>query len=121
MGRHRSYEHGHIFCHPNTGAHEVHGAIMDKYQSWKWTKSALGYPMSDEMNTRDGGRYNRFQKGLIVGVHAICEDGVNIDYLVDFEIIREPGQLRLSLFPKFALWANFRYAHNVRRNCTKDD
>lgn len=66
VGRHRSYEHGHIFCHPNTRAHEVYGAIMDKYQSWNWTKSALGYPMSDEMNTPDGGRYNRFQKGLIV-------------------------------------------------------
>ncbi len=143
VGRHRSYEGGHIFWHPDTGAHEVHGAIMAKYASWGWDKGALGYPLSDEMDTPDGGRYNRFQKGLIVWTpetmaHGICADGINIDCLVDFEqldntpygnlkkfyeIIRDEYKIDLKYDQKYTGWQvadfwNGNYELNKRKLST---
>ena len=89
-GAFRHYKNGSIFWHPSTGAHEIHGAILSKYRSWAWERGALGYPITDELDTPDEGRYSRFQRGLIVwtpelGAHGICEDGINLDYMVDFE------------------------------------
>ncbi|PEJ12640.1 hypothetical protein CN675_24440 [Bacillus toyonensis] len=50
-----------IYWSPRTGAHEVHGAIRDKWAELGWEKSFLGYPITDELTTPDGvGRYNHF-------------------------------------------------------------
>lgn len=113
VGRHRSYEGGHIFWHPDTEAYEVHGAIMTKYKSWGWEKGALGYPLSDEMDSPDGGRFNYFQKGLIVWTpetmaHGICEDGKNIDYMVDFEQLYNTPYGNLKRFYEL-----MRYEHKI--------
>ena len=44
-GRVRDYDNGSIYWSAETGAHEVHGAIRDKYgQTRKW----IGYPTTDE-------------------------------------------------------------------------
>ena len=51
IGRFNHFEGGSIYWTPNTGAHEVHGQIRDKWQSMGWETSFLGYPTSDE---RDG-------------------------------------------------------------------
>jgi hypothetical protein len=113
VGRHRAYERGHIFWHPHTGAHEVHGAIMDMYRSWGWDSSVLGYPLSDEMDTPDYGRYNRFQRGLIVwtpqlGAHGICEDGINISKFVDFRRLGDTHYGNLTEF-----YEKVRILHNI--------
>jgi hypothetical protein len=71
------YQGGSIYWSPQTGAHEVHGAIRDKWASLGWEQSLLGYPDTDETGTPDGvGRYNHFQGGSIywtpsTGAHEV--------------------------------------------------
>ena len=66
VGRYRHYANGSIYWHPQTGAHEIHGAIRGLWSSLGWERSFLGYPATDESVTPDGiGRYNHFQGGSI--------------------------------------------------------
>jgi hypothetical protein len=67
---------GSIYWSAATGAHEVHGAIHDKWASLGW-EQGMGFPTTDELTAPDGvGRYNHFQGGSIywtpaTGAHAI--------------------------------------------------
>jgi hypothetical protein len=121
VGRYNHFQNGSIYWTPETGAWEVHGAIKEKWASWDWERGALGYPVSDEMDTPDGGRYNRFQKGLIVwtpemGAHGISEDGVNLDPLVDFEKLSEAPQYK-DLEPPNTHYGNFReFYETIKRD-----
>jgi len=63
-GRFNHFEHGSVYWTPQTGAHEVHGAIRDLSAHMGWETSKLGYPVSDEMNM-PGGRLSRFEGGHI--------------------------------------------------------
>jgi uncharacterized protein with LGFP repeats len=66
IGRYNHFKGGSIYWTPKTGAHEVHGAIREKWASLGWERSFLGYPISDEMVMGDGrGRYSNFQGGTI--------------------------------------------------------
>lgn len=57
---------GSIYWTLATGAHEVHGAIREKWASLGWERSVLGYPTTDELPTPDRrGRMNQFQHGTI--------------------------------------------------------
>ena len=77
VGRFNHFQGGSIYWTPDTGAHEVHGAIRDKWQSMGWERSFLGYPFTDESPTPDGvGRFNHFQGGSIywtpdTGAHEV--------------------------------------------------
>jgi uncharacterized protein with LGFP repeats len=63
-GRFNHFEGGSIYWTPETDAHEVHGAIRDKWQSLNWERGALRYPISDEF--QDGAfRRSNFQHGFI--------------------------------------------------------
>ncbi|SFK92714.1 Glucose/arabinose dehydrogenase, beta-propeller fold [Amycolatopsis sacchari] len=53
-----------IYWTPGTGAHEVYGAIRQRWSALGWERSYLGYPRSGEF-TFDGGRRNDFQFGYI--------------------------------------------------------
>ncbi len=60
-GREQRFERGSIFWHANTGAHEVHGGILDLYRAEggpgthpSTGRRHFGYPISDEEFTRDG-------------------------------------------------------------------
>ena len=65
-GRYNHFQGGSIYWTLDTGAHEVHGAIRDKWSSLGWERGSLGYPKSDELTMPDGvGRYNDFQRGSI--------------------------------------------------------
>ena len=56
-----------IFWLPETGAHEIYGAIRDKWASMDWDRSPLGYPIRAERDRRDGpGREQQFQHGRMV-------------------------------------------------------
>lgn len=66
VGRYNHFDRGSIYWHPDTGAHEVHGAIRDKWSALGWESGDLGYPITGERATADGvGRYNHFQHGSI--------------------------------------------------------
>jgi hypothetical protein len=63
-GRFSVFQHGSIYWSPQTGAHEVRGAIRDKYAQVGWEAGALGYPTSDEYAVASG-RRSDFQHGSI--------------------------------------------------------
>lgn len=65
-GRFHVFESGSIYWTPQTGAHEVHGIIRDKYRDEGWEAGYLGYPVSDEQKAPDGtGRFSVFEGGSI--------------------------------------------------------
>jgi LGFP repeat/Cysteine-rich secretory protein family len=65
-GRYRHYQGGSIYWSSASGAHEVHGAIRDKWAGLRWEQGFLRYPTTDELRTPDGiGRFNHFQGGSI--------------------------------------------------------
>ncbi|WNG15146.1 LGFP repeat-containing protein [Cystobacter fuscus] len=83
VGRYNHFEQGSIYWTPETGAHEVHHLIREKWAALGWEKSPLGYPTTDEMTTPDTvGRYNHFQNGSIYwtpttgawAVHGLIRD-----------------------------------------------
>jgi uncharacterized protein with LGFP repeats len=66
-GRFNHFQGGSIYWTPETGAHEVHGAIREKWASMGWERSRMGYPVSDEKSTPDGhGRVSDFEGGQIL-------------------------------------------------------
>jgi len=66
-----------IYWRSDIGAHEIHGAIYEKWQSLGLQLSTLGYPITDERGAPDNiGRYNHFEHGSIywtlnTGAHEI--------------------------------------------------
>jgi hypothetical protein len=69
VGRFNHFQYGSMYWTPSTGAHEVHGAIRDKWASLGWERSPLGYPTSDEFAV-SGGRRNTFVHGSITWTAA---------------------------------------------------
>ena len=80
VGRYNHFDGGSIYWTPQTGAHEVHGAIRDEWARMGWERSRLRYPTSDERGTSDGGRYSEFQGGAIVWTP---EGGTDVRYRMD--------------------------------------
>jgi TIR domain/LGFP repeat len=65
-GRFREFQNGSIYWTPSTGAHEVHGAIWNKWEELGLEQGFLGYPITDEFSTPDKiGRVNQFEGGSI--------------------------------------------------------
>jgi hypothetical protein len=59
VGEFQDYQNGVIYYSPFSGAHEVHGLILLKWESLGMTN--FGYPTTDETTTPDGmGRFNHF-------------------------------------------------------------
>jgi uncharacterized protein with LGFP repeats/glucose/arabinose dehydrogenase len=58
-------QNGSIYWSPNTGAHELRGAIKARWAALGWEGSYLGYPTSNEYDVA-GGRRSDFQNGYIV-------------------------------------------------------
>jgi len=85
-GYYRHFQGGSIFWLPQWGAHEVHGAIRDKYQSLGWEASFLGYPTTDETSAGSL-RYNDFEGGVI---DWTADAGANVVLTLNASI--EPNQ-----------------------------
>jgi uncharacterized protein with LGFP repeats len=80
-GRFNHFAGGSIYWTPETKAHEVHGAIREKWASIGWERSRLGYPVSDERTPPDGrGRFSEFQGGAIVWTP---ERGAEVRFRID--------------------------------------
>lgn len=70
VGRFNRFQNGMIYWTPQTGAREVHGAILERWSALGFERSRLGYPVSDEQpwqnpNTGQPGRVSFFQNGHI--------------------------------------------------------
>ena len=78
-GRFNHFENGSIYWTPETGPHEVHGAIRDRWASMGWERSFLGYPTSDE-SPMPGGRVSHFQGGDILWTP---QGGANVRRRID--------------------------------------
>ena len=80
-GRFNHFENGSIYWTQETGAHEVHGEIRNKWESLRWERGPLGYPISDEF--QDGTyRRSNFQRGFIrwsAETGAVASRSVRID------------------------------------------
>ena len=63
-GLFNTFEGGHVYWSPSTGAHEVHGGILAKYLHAGGPASPLGFPISDEQQTTFG-RVGHFEGGAI--------------------------------------------------------
>jgi hypothetical protein len=64
VGRFNHFQGGSVYWTPQTGAHEVHGAIRSRWAELGWERSFLGYPVSDESGST-ANRFNNFQGGSI--------------------------------------------------------
>ncbi|WP_198588183.1 polysaccharide deacetylase family protein [Geodermatophilus chilensis] len=65
IGRSSVFERGAIYWSPATGAHELRGAIRDRW-SQLGHESGLGYPTTDERFTADKkGVYQEYQRGAV--------------------------------------------------------
>jgi uncharacterized protein with LGFP repeats len=69
VGRFSRFENGVIYWSSGTGAHEVHGAIRDEWETaWGGATGPLGFPTTDETSTpTSGGRFNNFEQGCSSG------------------------------------------------------
>jgi hypothetical protein len=63
-GRANHFETGSVYWSPETGAHQVYGAIRSTWAAMGWETSELGFPTSDEY-AKDGARRTDFQGGWI--------------------------------------------------------
>jgi hypothetical protein len=61
-GRFNAFQHGFIYWHPTIGAHAVYGVIGQKWDQLG-RERGFGYPLTDELPAKDGGRYNDFENG----------------------------------------------------------
>jgi hypothetical protein len=65
-GRTEDFQYGVIYWNAAVGAHAVVGQILWKWSTFNREAGFLGYPLTDELTTIDGGgRYNNFQGGAI--------------------------------------------------------
>ncbi|PPK95986.1 LGFP repeat-containing protein [Kineococcus xinjiangensis] len=71
----QAFRGGLVYWSPATGAHEVRGAVLDRYGSTGWENGVLGYPVTGERAVR-GGAFTAFQGGSIywsptTGAHVV--------------------------------------------------
>lgn len=64
-GRYTVFERGSVYWTPRTGAHEVYGAIRDRWAAQRWEAGRLGYPTRGEYDV-PGGRATDFERGRIL-------------------------------------------------------
>jgi uncharacterized protein with LGFP repeats len=83
-----NFQSGVIYWSPYSGAHEVHGSILQKYREMNLEQGKLGYPTSDEIGTNGGCPcHSVFQNGIIYttpGTNWIPQ----VSY--DFDILDRP-------------------------------
>ena len=76
VGRYNNFQGGTIYWRPDLGAHEVHGAIYIKWVEAGRERGPLGYPVTNEEDAINGGRFNHFENGSIywrpdLGAHEV--------------------------------------------------
>lgn len=68
-GRVARYQHGNIYWTSSTGAHEVHGSILDEFAKQAGVNGILKYPTSDTRTSSDkASQYSNFENGRIYDI-----------------------------------------------------
>ncbi|QXG77890.1 N-acetylmuramoyl-L-alanine amidase [Modestobacter sp. L9-4] len=70
-GSFQTFQGGMVFWSPATGAHEVHGWVLDRWSALGRERGWLGYPVTDEVRTADGA-HSSFVNG---DVYSTAETG----------------------------------------------
>jgi len=65
IGRYQHFQRGSVLWSPASGAHEVRGAIRDRFSSMGWEQGTLGYPTANERTVSPGVVQTDFQHGSI--------------------------------------------------------
>jgi hypothetical protein len=68
VGRFNHFQHGSIYWHPNTGAHDVRGRIRERWAQLRWERGFLGFPTQDHQAATSGRTsvaFSQFQGGRI--------------------------------------------------------
>ncbi|NEW42291.1 esterase [Nocardia cyriacigeorgica] len=69
-GRYQDFVGGTIYWSPDSGAHIVWGDIRETWEENGGANGTLGYPVTDEETTADGGKKSEFTGGTIVWVNG---------------------------------------------------
>jgi hypothetical protein len=78
-GRFNHFQGGSIYWSPQTGAHEVHGVLRDKWAALGWEHSILGYPVEEASRSADGrGTSQQFQHGSLTWPDGTPPDAVQV-------------------------------------------
>jgi hypothetical protein len=54
VGRYNHFQKGSVYWTPQTGAHEVHGPIRNRWAALGWERGFLGYPTTDQQSSQNG-------------------------------------------------------------------
>lgn len=105
VGRYRHFARGSIYWSPSTGAHEVHGAIRDRWARLGWERGPVGYPMTDELTAPDASIYWTPRTGahevygaIRIGWAAAGWERSSLGYPTSGENDFENGRARFSEF-----------------------
>ena len=114
VGRYNRFEGGMIYWTGTTGAWEVQGAILDKWDSLGAERGYLGYPVSDEMDITlpfftGPGRVSYFQFGEIIWSGSIGAIDVPQTFSTPPQPVLTPSGTALGGSVTFNLWSNGDY------------
>ena len=71
-GRRQKFQQGVIYFSAATGAHELHGPVLDHYRKKDGPAGRLGFPTSDVKKLQNGNRRANFQHGVITCDGSDC-------------------------------------------------
>jgi SpoIID/LytB domain protein len=74
-GRRQSFQDGIIYFSSSTGAHELHGAVLDHFEMKGGPSGSLGFPTTDVQTLLNGNRRARFEHGVITCDGSNCSGG----------------------------------------------
>ena len=87
------FQGGSIYWSPETDAHEIYGAIRDKWANTGWEMGPLGFPKSAEASSLDGSRIQFFEFGVI---SWRADRGARIDWVSKKDIVVTPSGTALG-------------------------
>lgn len=93
IGRVSRFQNGSIFWSGKTGAFEVHGKILERYEQLGGPRSELGFPVTNERvsPSNDHHRYSMFERGMIVWdgttAHVVPKLVLHVDNIKQFGAI----------------------------------
>lgn len=83
-GVYQTFQGGTAYWHPGSDSYFVHDAIMGTYGFYNWERGELGYPLTDETPSANGGVYQIFQGGTAYWSPRSGSHAVPLDLLAEY-------------------------------------